>query len=57
MPDLAAPIEQLGPEHHKQTIGRPFFLDMTFHHTADLPSGARDVDLHVRVLPATGGGC
>jgi photoactive yellow protein len=32
-------------------------LDMTFDHTADLPSGAMDVDLHVRVLPATGGGC
>lgn len=32
-------------------------LDITFDHTADLPSGAQDVDLHVRVLPATGGGC
>ena len=32
-------------------------LDMTFDHTADLPSGAQDVDLHVRVLPAKGGGC
>ena len=32
-------------------------LDITFDHTADLPSGAKDVDLHVRVLPASGGGC
>ena len=32
-------------------------LDITFDHTADLPSGAQDVDLHVRVLSATGGGC
>ena len=32
-------------------------LDITFDHTADLPSGAQDVDIHVRVLPATGGGC
>ena len=32
-------------------------LDITFDQTADLPSGARDVDLHVRVLAASGGGC
>ncbi len=32
-------------------------LDLSFDHMADLPSGTRDVDLHVRVLAATGGGC
>ena len=32
-------------------------LDISFDHMADLPSGARDVELHVRVLAASGGGC
>ena len=32
-------------------------LDITFDHTSDLPSGARDVDMHVRVQSATSGGC
>ena len=32
-------------------------LDVTMDHIADLPSGASDVDLHVRVLAASGGGC
>lgn len=32
-------------------------LDISFDFTADMPSGARDVDLHVRVQSATGGGC
>ncbi|MGI4952993.1 MAG: hypothetical protein ACRYGM_14420 [Janthinobacterium lividum] len=32
-------------------------LDITFDHTADLPNGAQDVDLHVRVVSATDGGC
>ena len=54
--------------YRKDAVGRPFFLEIApclntakcrerFDHTADLPSGAQDVDLHVRVLPATGGGC
>lgn len=32
-------------------------LDITIDHIADLPSGATDVDLHVRVLSASDGGC
>ncbi len=32
-------------------------LDISFDHVADMPSGAQDVDLHVRVLAASGGGC
>ena len=32
-------------------------LDISFDHMTDLPSGARDVELHVRVLAASGGGC
>ena len=32
-------------------------LDISFDYTADLPSGARDVAMHVRVQSANGGGC
>jgi photoactive yellow protein len=32
-------------------------LDISFDHMTDLPSGARDVELQVRVLAASGGGC
>ncbi len=32
-------------------------LDISFDFTADLPSGARDVDLHVRMQSANNGGC
>lgn len=30
---------------------------MTFDYMADLPSGTQDVDLHVRIVSASGGGC
>ncbi len=74
-------VERRQSGYRKETIGRPFFLeiapclntpkyrdridqalatgklDISFDHTADLPSGALDVDIHVRVLPAAGGGC
>ncbi len=74
-------VERRQSGYRKETVGRPFFLeiapclnttkcrdridqalatgklDISFDHTADLPSGALDVDIHVRVLPAAGGGC
>lgn len=32
-------------------------LDISFDYTADLPGGAQDVDMRMRVVSATGGGC
>jgi photoactive yellow protein len=50
----------LDNEHFRGRIGRALeagTLDIAFDITADLPSGARDVDLRVRIQSATGGGC
>ena len=32
-------------------------LDIAFDYTADLPSGAQDVDQHMRIVSASAGGC
>jgi photoactive yellow protein len=49
-----------GQGHYKRRIEQALAsgkLDITFDHTADLPNGTQDVDLHVRVVSANGGGC